>query len=89
MLKHFRNYCRRVKRVEQAFQDVMELYTFRPDYFIDILNLTNPERGRGSPATEGESKDREDISATMALQGVLSSMHGLRWWALRDGRLYQ
>jgi hypothetical protein len=30
----------------------------------------HPERGRGSGATEGESKDPENVSFTMLMQGI-------------------
>lgn len=52
-------------------------------------DLTNPERDRGREATEGESKDPEDVSYTMPLQGVLLSMHVLRRRAMGDGRFLQ
>ncbi len=60
-LQRFRNCC------SSKFMSAREACGADQTYFIDILNLANPERGRGSAATEGESKDPEDLSYLLPL----------------------
>ena len=36
----------------------------------------HPERSRASAASEDESKDPDNVSSAMLLQGVLTTMHG-------------